>query len=122
MERAVPRKKKYSLEFRQQALERMKTCSSVAALARELGIRRKRLYQWRAEAEQRRPATDPAKPVDSRDRQIARLEKRTKELEQLIGRQTAEIDFFKGALRKIKARRQVNGQAGGAASTTRSDS
>jgi transposase-like protein len=35
-----PRRKwdRYSAEFRQQALERMKTCDNVKALAKELGV------------------------------------------------------------------------------------
>jgi transposase-like protein len=44
------RPRKYSEEFRQEVLARMKTCTNVTALARELGIRRKFLYKWRDEA------------------------------------------------------------------------
>ena len=45
----------FSDEFRAQALERMKTCDNVTALARELGIRRKFLYYWRDQAMGRVP-------------------------------------------------------------------
>jgi hypothetical protein len=48
------------------------------------------------------------------------LRKRVAELEQLVGRQAAEIDFFKGALRRVEARRQNSGESGGAASTSKS--
>jgi transposase-like protein len=41
------REKKYSLEFQQAAVERMKTCSNVAALARELQVRCKWLRACR---------------------------------------------------------------------------
>jgi transposase-like protein len=42
--------RKYGDEFRREALERMKTADNITALARELGIRRKWLYQWRDDA------------------------------------------------------------------------
>jgi hypothetical protein len=41
-------------------------------------------------------------------------------LEQLVGRQAAELDFFKGALRRVEARRQNKDTSGGAASTSKS--
>ena len=117
----MSKKRKYSLEFRQHALERLNTCSNISALARELGIRRKWLYEWRYQAKGEHPATDSAGgDADPRDQKIIGLQRRVGELEQLIGRQAAEIDFFKGALRKIKERRQSNCAAGDAASTTKS--
>ena len=105
---------KYSPEFRAQALERLKSCDSVSGLARELGISRKWLYLWR----ERVRATDDAQTVEYREKEG--LRKRVAELEQLVGRQTAEIDFFKGALRRVEERRQNNGGTGGAASTSKS--
>jgi transposase-like protein len=42
--------RKYSPEFRRDALEKMKTCANVTRLARELGIRRKWLYEWKDDA------------------------------------------------------------------------
>jgi transposase-like protein len=121
MEHIVSQKhrwRKFSPEFRQKALEQMKTCSNVSELARQLGIRRKWLYEWR-DAERR---SDPAGQQRSeQDRQIAELEKRIASLQQLAGRQAAEIDFFKGALRRIKELRQRSGESGGAASTTKSE-
>jgi hypothetical protein len=54
------------------------------------------------------------------DPEKEKLERRVVELEQLIGRQAAELDFFKGALRRVEAQRQKSGTSGGAASTRRS--
>src|SRR5918999_1709164 len=50
-----PRRKwdRYSAEFRQQALERMKTCDNVKTLAKELGVARQQLHWWKQRAEQR---------------------------------------------------------------------
>ena len=42
---------KYPLSFRQMAMERMKDCPSVSALAEELGIHRTILYQWQRQLE-----------------------------------------------------------------------
>jgi transposase len=110
--------RKYSPAFRQQALERMAACSNISELARELGVRRKWLYEWREDA---RAAAAAGKAIEP-DPALARLQKRVAGLERLIGRQTAEIDFFKGALRKIKERRQLNGKSGGTAFTSKSAS
>ena len=110
--------RKYSPEFRREALERMKDCDSIAGLARELGIRRKWLYKWKDEAE-----AAAKNPVAARKRPSAtdRLAKRVRELEALVGRQSEEIDFFKGALQKVEARRRGDGGSGETASTTRSE-
>jgi transposase-like protein len=119
--------RKYSLEFRARALEMLKSCSSVSGLARELGIRRKWLYEWRnqaqakaAEASEGTRVSAPAEPASDREREA--LRQRVAELEQLIGRQAAEIDFFRGALRRVEERRQPSGETGGEASTRKSES
>ena len=65
-----PRRKwdRYSAEFRQQALERMKTFDNVKALAKELGVARQQLYWWKQRAEQRANPCEPGATEDSRDR------------------------------------------------------
>jgi len=110
---------KYSEEFRREALERMKTCDSIAGLARELGVRRKWLYKWRdqAQGKERPRASRSAKPkprAEERDR------KRMAELEKLVAKQALEIDFFKGALQRIEEQRRNREQNSGAASTSKS--
>jgi transposase len=109
-------RRKYSEEFRAEAVRRLKDCSNVSALARELGIRRKWLYEWREAA--RSPAK-PARKVAVEDRQVTLLKDRIAELERLAGRLSAEVDFFKGALRRVEERRRKNVKTGGAASTSK---
>ena len=46
-------------EFRQRALERMKTCKNVTLLARELGVAPQLLYIWKQQAEGRKKASEP---------------------------------------------------------------
>jgi hypothetical protein len=41
-------------------------------------------------------------------------------LKQLLAEKTLEVDFFKGALQKVEARRQKSGINGEKASTTKS--
>ena len=117
-----PRRKwdRYSAEFRQQALERMKTCDNVKALAKELGVARQQLYWWKQRAEQRANPREPGATEDPRDRRIRELTKKVAELEGVIGQKTLELDFFAGALRRIEESRQKKGMCGETASTLKS--
>jgi len=107
---------RYTLEFQQYAVERMKVAPNIAALAAELGIPRVRLYGWRqrldplARSESYRPA----------DEEKALLGQQLREAKQLLAEKTLEVDFFKGALQKIEARRQKSAMTGGTASTSKS--
>jgi hypothetical protein len=47
------------------------------------------------------------------------LKEENRQLKQLLAERTLEVDFFKGALQKIRARRQQNADSGAAASTPR---
>ena len=109
--------KRYSRAFREKALERMKGCEDITALARELGVHRSVLYQWR---DQREAGRDELGPSDFAVEQALREE--ISELKRLVGEQARELDFFKGALQKVKARRQSSESSGAKASTTRSGS
>ena len=117
-QKKMGRPRKFSDEFRAQALERMKSCDNVTALARELGIRRKFLYHWRDQASgtlpEARASGKPTQRAEDRER------KRIAELEHLVARQALEIDFFKGALQRVEELRRKREQTSGAASTSRS--
>jgi transposase-like protein len=117
-----PRQKwdRFPADFRQRALERMKTCQNVKALAKELGVARQQLYWWRQQAEGRQKPIEPGAPEDPRDRRIRDLEKKVAELEGVIGQKTLELDFFAGALRRIEESRQRKGKTGATASTPKS--
>lgn len=119
-----PRRKwdRWPAEFRQQALERMKTCDNVKALAKELGVARQQLYGWKQRAEQRANPREPVVSEDPRDRRIRELTKKVAELERMIGQKTLELDFFAGALRRIEECRQKKGMSGETASTQKSAS
>jgi transposase len=117
-----PRQKwdRFPADFRQRALEQMKTSKNVKALAKELGVARQQLYQWRQQAEGRQKPIDCGELEDPRDRRIRDLEKKVGELEGVIGQKTLELDFFAGALRRIEESRQKKGKTGATASTPKS--
>ena len=110
-----------SAEFKQQALERMKSCENVGNLARELGVDRTLLYLWKNQAEGR-PKRRPAPAGESREQgQENQLKQENQRLKEALGQKTLEIDFFKGALRRIKERRQNNTGTGATVSTPKSE-
>jgi transposase-like protein len=106
--------KKYTEEFRRQAVERMKTADNIQGLARELGIDHKLLYEWRERAAD---LSDQRLPANRKTRQ---LEQENNQLKRLLAEKTQELDFFRGALQKVAARRQSRGANGEKVSTTKS--
>lgn len=119
-----PRRKwdRWPAEFRQQALERMKTCPNVAGLIRELGVPKSLFYTWKNQAEGRLPARERGPAEDPHERRVRELEQKVRDLEGVIGQKTLELDFFAGALRRIKEIRQKRGGSGERASTRKSAS
>ena len=107
-------RKKYPKDLRARALERLKDCGNVTALAKELGVDRMLLYKWRQRMEGK-----AVSPVEARE---GKLRGEIRDLKRLLAEKTLEVDFFKGALQKIEARRQNKVGSGGKASTTKSGS
>ena len=107
---------KFPTAFRKLALERLKTCRNVTELSAELGIHRTQLYKWRAQMEPVEDGQGP--PSNSRERE---LRKEIRDLKRLLGEKALEVDFFKGALQKVEARRQSS-SSGAKGSTPKSGS
>jgi transposase-like protein len=107
---------RYPKEFRRVAVERLKNCDNIVALAQELGVHRRLLYKWRDQLD---PAEIPEEspPQNSRE---SRLRKEVNQLKRLLADKAVEADFFRGALQKVEARRQRKGSSGEKASTTKS--
>jgi len=73
------------------------------SLARELGVRPRCLYKWRRKLEMVEPGQEASRPsthASAHRKEIHRLK-------QLLADKTLEVDFFKGALQKIEARRSA---------------
>ena len=135
--------RRFSREFKLAALARMEAGENVSALARELGVRRKYLYQWRerfraggpvalrmrgrstrAEVLAMRcgeaaplPAAAGVMPSPVPPDELAQARRRVAELERKVGQQQVELDFFRAALRQVREARQRSGVPGGTAST-----
>jgi transposase-like protein len=56
---------RYPNEFRRMAVERLKKCDNIVALAKELGIQRRLLYRWRDKLEAAEAAEES--PQNSRE-------------------------------------------------------
>ena len=107
---------RYPDEFKRMCVERMKQCDNIGALAKELDIHRRMLYRWRDQFDPVEKSEE-SPPPQSRE---ARLRQEVSQLKRALADKTLEVDFFKGALQKVEARRQQSGLSGAKASTTKS--
>jgi predicted RNase H-like nuclease (RuvC/YqgF family) len=107
---------RYPENFCRTAVERFKCCENVEWLAKELGVPRQTLYGWHEESE-RAKDDEEQPPEKSRE---SRLRREINDLKRLVGEKALEVDFFKGALQKIEARRCESSRFGEQASTTTS--
>jgi transposase len=106
---AKKKARKFSTEFKLEAVRRMAEATSIVCLAEELGIRRKLLYQWRdrLQAEgsaglERRVGRPPGSRLQKISRPVASAtELRIAELERLLGRKQLEVDFLKRAFEHV---------------------
>lgn len=105
---------RHPLEFKKMAVERLKSSDNVVALAEELGVHRRMLYRWRDQLEARDDGDAPRENVKERNLRV-----QLATAKRLLAEKALEVDFFKGALQKVEARRQSSTQPGGTASTTK---
>ena len=108
---------KFPKAFRQMAVDRLNRCDNIVALAKELGISRRLLYTWREQLEPVETLEGPRVPVTSRE---STLRKEVSRLKRVLAEKVLEVDFFKGDLQQVEARRQRSGTAGAPASMPRS--
>jgi len=107
---------RYPKEFRRMAVERMKACDNIVELSQELGVLRGLLYKWRNQFDPFEPGEE-SPPENSRE---STLRKEISQLKRVLVDKMLDLDFFKGALQKVEARRQKSGISGEKASTTKS--
>ena len=111
---------RYTLEFQQHAVERMKVSCNISALAKELGIPRVRLYGWRRQLDPQWRPEAVSEGYRPQDEEKLSLQQQLREVKQLLAEKSLEVDFFKGALHKIEARSQQSATTGETASTSKS--
>ena len=129
---------RFSRAFKLEALRRMEAGENVSVLARELGVSRKSIYQWRnryrsggSNALRDRGRMTKAERAGHEEKliaekkearratmeELARSQRRIAALERKIGQQRVELDFFQQALRQVRGQRLRSGVPGGTAST-----
>jgi hypothetical protein len=80
-------------------------------------VRPRCLYKWRAKLEALEPGDEAARPSTH----AAAYRKENLRLKRLLAEKTLEVDFFKGALQKVEARRRRSDETGETESTSRSE-
>ncbi len=123
-------KTRWSREFKLRALTLMDEAPDVTALAKELGVERGRLYNWRRKFRSGgaaalhaigRPLNGGGRlddaPAATTSTGIVAAQRRIEELERKIGQQQLELDFFRAALRHVKEQRPRKGGPGETTST-----
>jgi transposase len=116
--------KKYSVDFKQEAVRRMAQATTIVGLANELGVRRKLLYQWRDQFQaegraglERRRGRPPGSKSETVSPPVASAaELRIAELERLLGRKQLEVDFLKRAFEQVRGAASNRTSGGGKAS------
>ena len=112
-----PAMRVFSTEFKEGVVLRLEGGERIAAIADELKIKRKLLYEWRAAYRamgvaglNRKRGPKPrvlaaalASSHDAPASELARAKARIAELERKIGKQQMDLDFFREALRLIDA-------------------
>jgi transposase-like protein len=105
------RNRRWSWEAKQRAVERMKSYGP-QQVAKELGIHKRQLYEWRDQLRRRR-----GEPPTREDQ----LRRENQQLREALGKKVLEADFLQGALRRIEARRRASDGCGETASTKKFD-
>ena len=114
----------FSRAFKERVVRRMLAGANVSALARELGLGRPMLNQWRDRLQSGgvEALRGPGRPRRAAQAESARTElgaalEHIGELERKIGRQQVELDFFRQALRQVEAGRRPSAGSGVTGST-----
>jgi hypothetical protein len=100
----------------------MQTVDKITELAKELEIRPWYLYRWEAalkghpRKKKKGRVAEPRTPSEAEET----LRAENQQLREALGKRALEIEFFRGALQKIEARRQSSTGSGETASTNKS--
>ena len=132
----MSRSRVFSRDFKLTALSRMEGGENISALSRELNVRRKLLYEWRAAFRAGGPEAlrGPGRPrkgsvvvgaksggqrgsrAPGPGEALAAARLRIAELERKVGQQALEADFLRQALQLFETSRRPSDRPGGTAS------
>ncbi len=113
--------RRHSEEFKRQAVDRMRTCENIHALARELKVQRKLLYTWKYQLEGRPEPRHANLAKTAQERKEKHLTDEIARLKAALADKTLENDFFRSALLRVRGAVPPSGASGRKASTTPSD-
>jgi len=130
------KRRRFSREFKLALIARLEAGESGTVLAMESGVKRTIIYRWR-EAWRRggetalRGKPGPPTKAEALEIELARgvavkagdlkeARRQIAELERKVGQQALDLDFFKGALRRIEASRRTDTAPGAPVSLPRS--
>jgi transposase-like protein len=99
--------RRHTVEFKRQAVERMKTSENITALARELGVQQKLLYTWKYQLEGRPEPRHANLAVTAEDRKEKQHRDEVARLKSALADKTMEVDFLQSALLKVKEAQQT---------------
>jgi transposase-like protein len=108
----------YPVEFRRAAVEQLKAGVPIGVLAKRLGVNRGQLYRWRKNPIH--PDSKRGQPKAQKPSAELSLQEELQQVKQLLAEKILEVQFFRGALQKVEARRQRSGNCGAQTSTTTS--
>jgi len=94
-------RRKFTKEFREEAVRRLELGASVAEVARACEVNPNVLYRWRRELRQ-----DGAKAFIGNGQRRGE-EQQVAELERKVGRQALEIDFLRRCLQHVEEQRKL---------------
>ena len=106
--------RRFTREFKVEALRQLASGKSFARLARELELHENVLRRWQREYEK-----EPARAFPGKGQGKVWLD-REAQLERKIGQMTLENDFLKKALQRLEEQRLLDNVGGGARSIRRS--
>lgn len=107
-------RRKFTKEFKLEAVRRLESGVSLAEVARGLEVSPNVLHRWQREFRQ---APGNAFPGQGQRRWS---EGKVAELERKVGQQAMEIDFLRACLQRIEEQRMLQASSGSPRSTTKS--
>ena len=107
-------RRKFTREFKLDAVQRVRAGEEVGLVARSLEVSRQELYRWSRDVDEFGERAFPGVGQKRAE------ETRIAELERKIGQQVLEIDFLKRALQHVEQQRRLRAASGGASFTNRS--
>ncbi len=115
----MKRHKVVSVALKRRAVERVVSGEAASAVAADMKVNRQRIYEWHDQVRQgglealrgpgraRKRALDGRPPGSTIFTDGGADRRRIAELERKIGEQQVDLDFFRQALRHVKARQQM---------------